>query len=170
MKWMVTALAAVVAAIGAWYGLVGSRYISEADVRAQYQNEANWLDEGKHAQICAVFDDAYVGRVASVTAEGRVLEQTDKKSSCAALATFFASLQKLNEKAGGGVVTNSTVLLKKVVISPDRQSALVMVRSQVKVGTEKTLMMTLTSEGTDTLIKRGGKVLRLRSEGMTTTQ
>ena len=87
MKWMLMTVAVLVASIGAWYALVGSRFISEADVRAQYQNEANWLDEGKHAEICAAFDDAYTGRVASSTLGARVLEQTDKKSSCAALAT-----------------------------------------------------------------------------------
>ncbi len=167
MKWVLTVL---VAGIGAWYFLVGSRYISEADVRAQYQNEANWLDEGQHDKICAAFDEQYVGHVASVTAAGRVLEETNKAQSCAALETFFVTLKKLNDKVGGGVVTNSDVTLEKVVISPDRRTATVSVRSEVRVGTEKMLMMKMSSEGTDTLIKRHGSVYRLRAEGKTSTQ
>jgi hypothetical protein len=171
MKWVWTGLGvALLASLGGWTYFVGSRHISEADVRKQYENEAVWLDEGKDAEICAAFDDRYVGQVASVSSAGRVLEKTDKASSCAALAAFFVSLKKLNQKAGGGVVTNASTLLQKVVISPDKLTATVTLRSQIKVGTEKTLMMTLTSEGTDTLIKRGGKVLHVRSEGKTSTQ
>lgn len=167
MKWVLIGLAAC---LGAWYALVGSRYISEADVRAQYQNEANWLDEGQHAKICASLDEQYTGRVASVTATGRVLEETNKAQSCAAIEAFFTTLQQLNDKVGGGVVTNSDVLLQKVVISPDRQTATVTVRSEVRVGTAKQLLMKLNSESTDTLIKRHGSVYRLRAEGNTLTQ
>ena len=167
MKWVLIGLAG---ALGAWYFWVGSRYISEADVRAQYQNEANWLDEGQHAKICDAFDDQYVGHIASVSAAGRVLEATDKTQSCAAIEAFFATLKKLNDKVGGGVVTNSNVTLEKVEISADRRTATVTVRSAVRVGTEKVLMMKMTSEGTDTLIKRHGTVYRLRAEGKTLLQ
>lgn len=161
MKWVLMVL---VGGVAAWYFLVGSRYISEADVRAQYQNEVNWLDEGQHAKICAAFDDDYVGHVASEIPTGRVLEATDKAQSCAAIEAFVANIKKLNEKVGGGVVTNSDVTLEKVAISADRQTATVSVRSEVRVGTEKTLMMKLNSEATDTLIKRHGTVYRLRGE------
>ena len=161
---------AALAALGSWTYFVGSRHISAADVRAQYKKEAVWLDEGKHAEICAAFDDTYVGRVASVSSAGQVLEETSKAASCAALVAFFGSLKNLNDKVGGGVVTNSSTRLQKIVISPDKLTATVTVRSEIKVGTEKKLMMTMTSDGTDTLIKRGGKVLRLRAEGKTSTQ
>lgn len=167
MKWVLIVLAG---ALGAWYFLVGSRYISEADVRAQYQNEANWLDEGQHAKICAAFDEQYVGHIASVSAAGQVLEATDKAQSCAAIEAFFATLKKLNDKVGGGVVTNSDVTLEKVDISADRRTATVTVRSEVRVGTEKVLMMKMSSQGTDTLIKRHGTVYRLRAEGKTSVQ
>ena len=99
-----------------------------------------------------------------------MLEETSKAASCAALVAFFGSLRNLNDKVGGGVVTNSSTRLQKIVISPDKLTATVTVRSEIKVGTEKKLMMTMTSDGTDTLIKRGGKVLRLRAEGKTSTQ
>ena len=167
MKWILLGLAAC---LGAWYFLVGSRYISEADVRAQYQNEANWLDEGQPAKICAAFDDQYVGRIASITAAKGVLEETDKAKSCAAIEVFFADLKKLNDKVGGGVVTNSVVTLEKIAISADRLTAVVTVRSEVRVGTEKVLLMKMTSKGTDTLIKRQGSIYRLRADGETSTQ
>ena len=167
MKWVLIVLAG---ALGAWYFLVGSRYISEADVRAQYQSEADWLDQGQHARICAAFDEQYVGHIASVTAAGSVLENTDKAQSCAAIEAFFATLKKLSDKAGSDVVTNSDVTLEKVEISADRRTATVTVRSEVRVGTEKMLMMKMTSEGTDTLIKRHGTVYRLRAEGKTLLQ
>lgn len=167
MKWVLIVLAG---SLGAWYFWVGSRYISEADVRAQYQNEANWLDEGQHAKMCAAFDDQYVGHIASVTAAGRVLEATNKAQSCAAIEAFFATLKKLNDKVGGGVVVNSNVTLEKVEISADRRTAIVTVRSEVRVGTEKLLMMKMMSEGVDTLIKRHGTLYRLRAEGKTLRQ
>ncbi len=167
MKWI---LIVVAGALGAWYFLVGSSYISEADVRAQYQSEANWLDEGQHGKICAAFDDKYVGHIAAVSAAGRVLEDTDKAKSCAAIEAFFETLKKFNEKVGGGVVTNSDVTLEKVDISADRRTATVTVRSEVRVGTEKVLMMKMTSDSVDTLIKRRGTVYRLRAEGKTLLQ
>ena len=159
-----------VAALASWTYFVGSRHISDADVKKQYEQEAVWLDGGKDAEICAAFDDRYVGQIASISSAGGVLETTDKAQSCAALAAFFVSLKKLNDKAGGGVVINSSTSLQKIVISPDKLTATVTLRSQIKVGTEQKLMMTMTSEGTDTLIKRDGKVLRLRAEGKTSTQ
>ena len=167
MKWVFIVLAGC---LGTWYFLVGSRYISEADVRAQYQNEANWLDEGQYAMICAAFDAQYVGHIASVTAAGRLLEDTNKAQSCVAIEAFVTSLKKLNDKVGGGVVTNSDVVLEKVEISADRRTATVTVRSQVRVGTEKVLMMKMTTESTDTLIKRHGTIYRLRAEGKTLLQ
>ena len=171
MKWVWTGVGlGALVALGSWTYFVGSRHISPADVRAQYEKEAVWLDEGKHAEICAAFADSYVGRVASVGSAGQVLETTDKATSCAALVTFFTSLQHLNDKVGGGVVTNVNTRLQKIVISPDKLTATVTVRSEIKVGTEKTLMMTMVSDGTDTLIKQGGKVLHLRAEGKTSTQ
>ena len=168
--WTFGAVLLIVAALGSWSYFFGSRHISEADVKTQYEKEAVWLDEGKDAEICASFDDRYVGQIASVSSAGRVLETTDKAQSCAALATFFVSLKRLNDKAGGGVVTNSNTSLQKIVISPDKLTATVTLHSQIKVGTAQKLMMTMASEGTDTLIKRDGKVLRLRAMGKTSTQ
>ena len=167
LKWILIGL---VSAVAAWYVWLGSPYISEADVRAYYQSEANWLDEGQPARLCAALDDQYVGHVASVTAAGRVLETTDKAQSCAAVEAFFNSLKKLNDKAGGGVLAHSDVTLQKVHISADRRTATVTVRSQVRVGTEKQLMMQMRSESTDPLVKRRGTVDRLRAEGNTSTQ
>ena len=157
-------LLAAACALGAWFWLVGGRQITESDVRALYSQEAAWLDAAKPQAMCDVFDDQYAGRVTTLTGEIKVFEVIDKAKSCASLVKFFEVISSLNAKLGGAVVTNSDVNIDKIEISGDKKTATVTVRTEIRIGTEKALMMKMTTGSVDTLVKRNGQVLRLAAE------
>lgn len=155
----------IACAAGGWYWLVGSRQISESDVQSYYTQELQWLDEGKSKEMCDSLDEKYSARMVQVSASGRVVEQFDKAKNCHATEVLFESVKKLNDTMGGGVVFNAQNNLNKIELSSDKKTATVSVQSILKMGTEKVLMMKMTSESTETFIKRNGKLLRLSAEG-----
>lgn len=152
---------------GGWYWFVGSRQISESDVQSYYTQELQWLDEGKSKEMCASLDEKYSSHMIQISASGRVVEDADKIKTCQALEALFESVKKLNDKVGGGVVTNAQDNLDKIEISSDKKTATVSVRSVFKMGTEQVLMMKMTGDITETFIKRNGKLLRLSAQGKT---
>nr|WP_315494132.1 hypothetical protein [uncultured Rhodoferax sp.] len=160
-------LVLVACAVGGWYWFVGGRQISESDVRSYYTKELLFLDDGNSKEMCASLDEKYSSRMIQISAAGRVVEETDKAKSCQAIEALVETVKKLNDQFGGGVVTNTEDNLDKIEISSDKKTATVSVRSIFKVGTEKVLMIKMTSNTTETFVKRNGKLLRLRAEGQT---
>lgn len=160
-------LALVAFVVGRWCWFVGSRQISESDVRSYYTHELQFLDDGNSKEMCASLDEKYSSRMIQISAAGRLVEETDKAKSCQAIKALFETVKKLNDQVGGGVVTNTEDNLDKIEISSDKKTATVSVRSVFKVGTEKVLMIKMTANTTETFIKRNGKLLRLHAEDQT---
>jgi hypothetical protein len=158
-------LMAMVCAAGAWYWFMGSRQISESDVQAFYAQEMQWMDESKGKELCGSIDDKYLSHVTTVSAAGRVQEEADKAKTCQALEKLFEVMAKLNNEMGGGVVLNLDANLDQTSISSDKKTATVKVRSIVRMGTEKVLIMKISSDSSESFTKRGGKLFRTGAEG-----
>lgn len=152
-------------AIGGWYWFVGSRQISEGDVNGFFQQELQWLDDGKAKEMCASLDEKYTQHMTQVSMAGRVVEEADKAKSCQATEELFETVDKLKSQFGDSAGVEVSETLDQIDISSDKKTATVKVRSVFKMGTEQVLMMKITSETTETFVKRNGKLLRLSAEG-----
>lgn len=159
---MLLLIAAVVA--GGWYWFIGGRQISEADVQAHYNQSLTWMDDMNQKAFCDALDEKYSGKSVSITAAGRLEETTDEKTACESTEKLFATVKMMNEKVGGGIVTNYAVDILSTEISADKKTATVKEKSVLKIGRENQLMLKFSTQSTETFVKRNGKLLSLSSD------
>lgn len=154
-------LIAILAAAGWWY-FVGGRRISEDHVTRFYQEfEAATLSRNSDA-LCAMLSDDFETS-GTVEIGGRTGTSTQNKTqTCRAYAAMFENFEKLGDKMGGMLQLDSNYTINSIEIQRDRKSAIVDFSSSLDVaGT----IMNIHSRSMDTLIRRNGKTLMLRSEG-----
>lgn len=154
-------LLGILAGAGWWY-FIGGRTITEAHVVRFYQDlEAATLSRNPEA-LCALLDDKFQ-TVGTVEIGGRRNTSTqDKEQTCEAYADMYRNFALLGDKMGGILQLDSSYTINSVAIEPDSKKATVDYSSSLDVaGT----IMNIKSRSTDTLIRRNGKVLMLRSEG-----
>ncbi|WP_028452589.1 nuclear transport factor 2 family protein [Chitinilyticum aquatile] len=145
---------ALLAAAGWWY-FVASRSISVEQARDYYaQYEQAMLSRDPKA-MCALLADDFQG--------SSNLGNINKKSTCADQEEFFSTIEQLGEKMGGMMQLDSRYEIQSVVLSPDKKQATVILSSELDVGGS---IINIKAQTTDTLIRRNGKVLLLRSEGI----
>lgn len=88
--------------------------------------------------------------------------EQNKEQACQAYDELYKSFALIGNQMGGMVQLDSSYKINSVAIQPDSKSATVDFTSSLDVaGT----IMNFRSRSTDTLIRRNGKVLMLRSEG-----
>jgi hypothetical protein len=154
-------LIAILAGAGWWY-FVGGRRISEDHVTRFYQElEAATLNRNPEA-LCALLADDFETS-GTVEIGGKTGSSTrNKTQTCRAYAATYENFEKLGDKMGGVLQLDSSYNINSIEIQPDRKSALVDFSSSLDVGET---IMNIHSHSTDTLIRRNGKTLMLRSEG-----
>ena len=147
---------------GGWWFFIGGRTISEEHVTRFYQDlEAATLSRNPEA-ICALLADDFESS-GTVEMGGRKQATTqNKEQTCESYVSLYDTFEKLGEKMGGILQLDSDYKVEHIDIQPDRKSAIVDYRSSLDVaGT----IMNIRSRSTDTLIRRNGRTLMLRSEG-----
>jgi hypothetical protein len=154
-------LLAILAGAGWWY-FIGGRTISEAHVERFYQDLEHATLSRDPQALCALLDEDFQS-VGTISMGGRreTVEQ-DKAQACEAYVEMYKNFALLGDKMGGMLQLDSSYTINSVAIQPDSKTAMVDFSSSLDVaGT----IMNLRSRSTDTLIRRNGKVLMLRSEG-----
>lgn len=154
----------VLAAGAAWWYFVGGRRISEDQVNAFYRDLEVATLQRKPDDLCALLAPEFQSS-GSVNLAGQRqanAQDQDKDQTCGAYRDLYASWEKLGEKMGGTLQLDSSYTIHSVTLSPDRKSATVDISTSLDVaGT----LMNIRSRSTDTLVRRNGRVLLLRSEG-----
>lgn len=153
---------AIVAGAG-WYWLVGSKRISEEDVNAHYTAQMHAFAERDAKAMCDALDDAFQGTGTTVSVAGRVEETTDKAQACANMERFFADANKLGSALPGGFQIDSDMRIASITLSADKKQATAQVSSTYRLGNPQRLLLTFSSEQTDTFVRRNG-ALRLVSQ------
>ncbi|WAK03611.1 hypothetical protein [Methylobacter sp. YRD-M1] len=159
-------IAPLVAAAGWWYFVEG-RTLTEDNVLAFYkQQEAATLSRHPE-ELCAQMDDEFqaIGDVAFQDQERR--DRINKEQACQSVRDMYKSFDDLGDKMGGTLQLDYGYSIHKIDISPDRKSAVVDVSYSLDVAGS---IMHIRSRGTDTLIRRNGKMLVLRSEEKATLE
>lgn len=156
---MVVAIAAAL-----WYGFMGGRKLSEADVYNTYNESWSAFHDEDPKRICALIDDRFRGKVKNVTPIGEVEETVTKEAACSLDKGLHAVMKQVEAKTGQEMFMNSEYKVQKINFSPDKTQATVQVVSKIRIGTEQRLYLKLTETSTDTLVKSMGKTKFLASE------
>ncbi len=157
-------IVAIVLAVGGWWYFIGGRTITPEQVNAFYREyEAATLNR-EPEKLCALIADEYSSE-AVVRAPGLARPRVDilnKQQTCESLRQTFEAWEELGNRMGGMLHLDSKYSLKDIQIAPNRKQATVEVQSTLEIGGS---LMSMRTKSHDTLIRRNGKVLLLRSEG-----
>jgi hypothetical protein len=160
MKKIVLGVALIAA--GWWY-FIGGRTLTEEHVRAFYaEQERATLDRDPQA-LCDMLAGDFES-VGTVTIAGHVSPKTttNRKQTCDAYTALYAQFEKIGDKMGGILQLDSQYDIHEIALAANKKSATVDVSSGLDVGGT---IMNIRGRNTDTLIRRNGKTLLLRSEG-----
>jgi hypothetical protein len=154
-------LLAILAGVSWWY-FIGGRTITEAHVERFYRDLEHATLSRNPEALCALLDEDFQS-VGTVSMAGqRSTVQQDKAQACEAYDEMYENFALLGDKMGGMLQLDSGYKINSIAIQSDSKSATVDFSSSLDVaGT----IMNIRSRSTDTLIRRNGKVLMLRSEG-----
>ncbi len=149
------------AAVGFVAFYVHGSKLSEEQVRDYYQKLERATLERKPEDICALLADNYRAS-GTVYAGGQSSTFTQNKAeACENARKLYASWQEIGNKKGGLLYLDYDYEIHSIAISPDQKTATVSISYSMDVsGT----LMRIRSSGTETLIRRFGKVRELHSE------
>ena len=149
---------------GGWWYFHGARVLSEESVNGFYQQQAIATLSRNPEALCNQLAPDYQSSSVLIGTGGGAKQEANKKQSCEALAEMYANFEKLGEKMGGMLQLDYDYKIQKITISSDKKTAVVEASFTLDVaGT----IMNFNGSSVDTLIRRNGKVMVLRSEGKT---
>jgi hypothetical protein len=148
---------------GGWWYFVGGRQLSDDRVNGFYQQWERATLERKPQDLCDLLADDFESQGTMVVG-GRAQSTgpQNKELTCEAYRGLYDTWEKLGEKMGGLLQLDSQYTVHSIVLSADRKTATVDFSSSLDVGGS---IMNIRSRSTDTLVRRNGKVLMLRSQG-----
>ena len=152
---------ALLAAVGWWY-FVSSRTLTEERVNAFYGDLERATLERKPDALCEMLADDFESTGTVSAGEGSKTVSQNREQACQAYVDLYQSFDKLGEKMGGMLQLDSTYQIHGITLSPDKKTATVDVSTSMDVAGS---VMNIRARSTDTLIRRSGKVLMLKSEG-----
>ena len=147
---------------GAYWYLIAGRQLTDAHVRAFYEKMEMATLDRKADDVCALLADNFE-TTGTVEVGGRKAQSTQNRDeTCEAYTKLYEQFEKIGSKMGGTLQLDSNYRIYSINITPDKKSAMVDMGYSLDVGGS---IMHIRSRSTDTLIRRNGKVLMLRSEG-----
>ena len=130
-------------------------------VRAHYQKNVNALRMFDAQALCGMLDPRYKGVDTSRTPKGIDRLELDRTKTCKGLKESMSVMRQLVKATKAE--PEMQYVIESVDISPDGKQAKVRMRMSVRIGKR----FSAASTGTETLIRRMGKVLVVRSETQT---
>jgi hypothetical protein len=154
-------LLAILAGASWWY-FIGSRTITEEHVVRFYQDFEHATLSRNPEALCAMLDNDFQTKATVSMGGQRTTTTQNKAEACEGYVELYNNFAVLGDKMGGILQLDSSYKINSIKIQPDSKSATVDFSSSLDVaGT----IMNIRARSTDTLIRRNGKVLMLRSEG-----
>ncbi len=159
-------IAPLVAAAGWWYFVEG-RTLNEDDVLAFYKQQEIATLSRHPEELCALMDDDFQEVGVAVVQDQERRDRVNKEQICQSARDLYQIFDDLGDKMGGILQLDYGYSIHKIDISPDKKSATVDASYSMDVAGS---IMHMRSRSTDTLIRRNGKMLMLRSEGKGTIE
>lgn len=148
-------------AIAAWWYFIEGRKMTEAHV-TEFYRDLEVVLERKPDELCSLLADDFKSTVTTGNQGVKVMDEDDKTQTCEAYRELYTTWEKIGEKMGEKLQLDSDYKVHSISISADRKSATVDVSSSLDVAGSIT---NIRSRSTDTLVRRNGKVMMIRSEG-----
>lgn len=136
--------------------------LDETLVYEYYQDNINATRRFDARKLCAMYDQKY--RMVDVSRGPRGEERItmDRKEACRSIDESMTMMKKLVAKTR--IEPEFKYTIESVSISPDRKKAIVKLRASMRIGRK----LSITSSGTETLVRRLGDVRSLASESKST--
>jgi hypothetical protein len=147
-----------------WWYFVGGRKLDEELVRDYYRQSQHALLNRDDKALCDMLSENFASssQVALGPQQLRGNDNADKSKTCDGWRDLFSTWQKLGEKMGGQLQLDAGYEIHSVTLAADGKSAVVDISTSLDVaGT----IMNIRSHTQDTLIRRNGRVLMMRSDG-----
>jgi hypothetical protein len=149
-------------AAGGWWYFVGGRTLTDEQVRTFYQDVERATLMREPERLCeSLAEDFQSDDVASVGGR-REKSSHNKTQTCDGYRDLYKSFDMIGTQMGGMVQLDSRYEIHSIQISPDGKNATADVSTSLDVAGS---IMNIRWRSTDTLIRRNGKVLVLRSQG-----
>lgn len=147
---------------GSWWYFIGGRSLSEAAVRTFYQEQEHATLTRDPEALCALLDaDFSTAGITAVGGRGRH-DSANKTQTCENYRSMYKTFDTVGEKMGGMLQLDYSYDIHSIEIATDKKSATVDVSYSLDVAGS---IMNIRSRATETLVRRNGKTLMVRSEG-----
>ncbi|MBP1151265.1 hypothetical protein [Methylocaldum sp. RMAD-M] len=153
-------LIAILAGVS-WYYFIGGRKISDDQVRAFYQMQTHATLSRNPEALCNLLDNDFESRGISVVYGQRTEVTQNKEETCAAYKQMYQGIADIGARLGGIATLGYEHHIDEVEVSSNRKSAIASVHFALTVAGS---VMQYRGHSKDTLIRRAGRVLLLRSE------
>ena len=149
-------------ALGAYLFRSHMSKLDEEIVYAYYQENINATRRFDAKTVCSMYDTRFRAVDVSRSPQGESRLTLNRKQACDATRDSFEMLKKVVKAARTEPELKYTI--ESVTISPDSKQATVKLRASMRIGKK----LSVTSSGTETLIRRLRGVRSLGSETRTT--
>jgi hypothetical protein len=136
--------------------------LDEELVYAYYQKNINATRRFDAKTLCSMYDQKYRGVDVSRGPQGEERVTMNRRDVCESLDKSMAMMKQIVAKTR--IEPDFKYTIESVSISPDRKQAIVKLRATMRIGKK----LSVTSSGTETLIRRMGDVRSLYSESKST--
>lgn len=144
----------------AWWYFDGSRRLTEDMVRENYQAELTALRNFDAALLCKRVADDFQATDTINSGDGPIEKHLDKQGYCSELSQSIEAMQRLSHVSRGRMTLDVNTELQSITLAANHKSASVELVSTMRLGD-----MTLArSRGTETLIRRNGRILSTGGE------
>ncbi|MFZ2752933.1 MAG: hypothetical protein WAZ48_05745 [Lysobacteraceae bacterium] len=136
--------------------------LDEELVYAYYQKNINATRRFDAKTLCSMYDKKFRSVDVSRGPRGEERTTMDRRQACESLDGSMAMMKKLVAKTR--IEPEFKYTIESVSISPDRKQAVVKLRASMRIGKK----LSITSSGTETLVRRMGDVRSLASDSKST--
>ncbi len=157
-----TILVIIAVAAGGWWHFIGSRKLDTGLVEQFYRDLEHATLSRQPDNLCALLADDFHSTSTVLMGGASRSDTAGKEMSCEAYRGMYDAWDKIGQRMGGIVQLDSKYEIHRIDISRDGKTATVDFSSSLDVAGS---LMNIRSRSTDTLVRRNGKVLMLRSEG-----
>jgi hypothetical protein len=153
----------LIAAAG-WYYFIAARKLDEAKIRAYYEQQTIGTLSREPTALCDLMADDFRGVNRLVVGSRRQEGDVGQEESCEEIKRMYSNIEAVGNRMGGIAQLDYSQEIDNIEISSDGKTATVTTTFSLDIAGQH---MRLRGTNTDTLIRRNGRVLAIRTEGRT---
>lgn len=165
MKKLIAIVFLIVIATATWWFFIGGRTLSEARIHSFYQDIETAILEKDADALCGKLAKDFQASGTLLFGEQQRSDQLNKTQACEDMAELQRSYDMLNQKMGGMLAISHNHMIHRISLSSDKRTATVEITHTLNVGGN---LLSINAHSTDTLIRKNGKTLLLKTMGEVT--